>query len=537
MFKQNFLLPFHLAAITALLAGCTNIQAASLWGVPITATPQLSPTTLLEQPAPSETPTQTALLRATATKIVTITPMVSLPLEMTLSTIQTTPLATLPPINTGGPMDSYFTQSGDTLEVMERKFDVPYTLFQSPVVLPTPNALLSPGTLILIPRRDEIVERTPGEMLIPDSDFIYGPSSIDFNAADYINSKNGALKTYREYIISGGWLTGPMAIQRIADENSLSPRLLLAVTEYESHWVLGEPQNYSEEDYPLGYKDFLYRKLFRQLMWASGELSKGYYGWRSGALKELVFTDGSKIRLNPMLNAGTAAIQYYFSLNHTKAEWEQAVSADGFFALYTQMFGDPQIRASKYEPTIPAGLTQPTLTLPYEKNKLWAFTSGPHSAWEKEGALAALDFAPGMNETGCIQTDAWVLSPASGVVVRVDKGVVVLDLDGDGIEQTGWDLLFLHIATEGKVKIGDVLKQDDKIGHPSCEGGVSTGTHLHFARKFNGEWILADGPVPFDLDGWIAHNGPTPYKGSLTRGDKVITSCSCSDHTTTIIRE
>jgi len=52
---------------------------------------------------------------------------------------------------------------------------------------------------------------------------------------------------------------------------------------------------------------------------------------------------------------------------------------------------------------------------------------------------------------------------------------------------------------------------------PSCEGGVSTGTHLHFARKYNGEWILADGPLPFNLDGWIAKESIVEYQGTLTR--------------------
>ena len=537
MVLRKISLFLNIIVIISLLAGCSNAQASSLWGVPITPTPGKITADATIQPSSTIEPTQTALPTLTATPAKTITPFSSLPFQPDDGNPPTTPQATLPPINKSGPMDSYLTQSGDTLRILERRFDIPIDLFQSPVVLPEPETLMAPGILILIPRRQFTTERTPGERLMPDSEFINGPSTIDFNTDDYVGLKHGALAQYREYIISGGWLTGPMAIQRIADENSLSPRMLLAIVEYESNWVLSKPDQYATDDYPLGNQDYIYRKLFRQLMWASGELSKGYYQWRSGNLKELTFQDGSSLRLDPTLNAGTAALQYFFSLRHTREEWEMAVSRDGFYALYTQMFGDPFLRAAKFEPTIPAGLTQPELSLPYEKNKIWAFTSGPHSAWEKEGALAALDFAPGMNEAGCAPTDAWVLAPADGIVVRIDKGVVILDLDGDGLEQTGWNLLFMHISSEDKAQVGDVLKKDDKIGHPSCEGGISTGTHLHFARKYNGEWMLADGPVPFNLDGWVAHNGAYPYKGTLTKGDKVITSCTCSDHTTNIIRE
>ena len=66
------------------------------------------------------------------------------------------------------------------------------------------------------------------------------------------------------------------------------------------------------------------------------------------------------------------------------------------------------------------------------------------------------------------------------------------------------------------------MDRGDKLGHPSCEGGVATGTHLHFVRKYNGEWVAADGPLSFVMDGWTVHVGARPYEGTMTRGDKVI---------------
>jgi murein DD-endopeptidase MepM/ murein hydrolase activator NlpD len=118
---------------------------------------------------------------------------------------------------------------------------------------------------------------------------------------------------------------------------------------------------------------------------------------------------------------------------------------------------------------------------------------------------------------------------ADGVVVRSQTGVVVLDLDGDGNERTGWDILYLHIATAGRASVGRTLKRGDPVGYPSCEGGTATGTHVHVARKYNGEWIPADGALAFDLEGWIAHSGNAPYQGTLTRGNQTVTACDCSD--------
>ncbi|MEW5830200.1 MAG: hypothetical protein AB1846_15000, partial [Chloroflexota bacterium] len=105
-----------------------------------------------------------------------------------------------------------------------------------------------------------------------------------------------------------------------------------------------------------------------------------------------------------------------------------------------------------------------------------------------------------------------------------------------GYEQTGWNILYLHIHSEGRVPAGTWVNLNDPIGFPSCEGGVSTGTHVHMARKYNGEWVLADGPIPFNLNGWIAHNGSAPYLGSLTRDGLTITASKVGDSVSHVFR-
>ena len=80
----------------------------------------------------------------------------------------------------------------------------------------------------------------------------------------------------------------------------------------------------------------------------------------------------------------------------------------------------------------------------------------------------------------------------------------------------------MHISTRGRVELGADLKAGDHIGHPSCEGGISTGTHLHIARRYNGEWIPADQDIPFVLDGWASQGLGSAYQGLLVRGDQVL---------------
>jgi hypothetical protein len=122
------------------------------------------------------------------------------------------------------------------------------------------------------------------------------------------------------------------------------------------------------------------------------------------------------------------------------------------------------------------------------------------------------------------------------LIVRSSGNVVVIDLDGDGYEETGWDILYLHIATKEQISQGSHVEVGDRIGHPSCQGGIATGTHVHMARKFNGEWMLAAGPVPFVLSGWVCHGGGAPYEGSLVRDDLTVVAHPWASQETLIWR-
>jgi LasA protease len=124
----------------------------------------------------------------------------------------------------------------------------------------------------------------------------------------------------------------------------------------------------------------------------------------------------------------------------------------------------------------------------------------------------------------------WTTAVADGMISRDGEGFVVLDLDGDGDERTGWAVFYLHIAGQDRVPVGTMVKAGERIGHPSCEGGRSTGTHIHIARKYNGEWVSADSTIPFVLSGWRPVRGEKPYQGWLVKGDLEIIANSNPDN-------
>jgi hypothetical protein len=113
---------------------------------------------------------------------------------------------------------------------------------------------------------------------------------------------------------------------------------------------------------------------------------------------------------------------------------------------------------------------------------------------------------------------------------------VVIDLDGDGFEGTGWAIVYLHLPDQDRVPTGTYVATDDRLGHPSCERGKSTGTHVHIARKYNGEWIPADGPQPFILSGWEVEAGTRSYAGFLKKGEQTVTANPGGPQSSIIIR-
>lgn len=315
-------------------------------------------------------------------------------------------------------------------------------------------------------------------------------------------------------------------------ENSINPKILLSLLEYTSGWVTNKHPSKETLDYPMKFPDPYSRGLYRQLMLAINYLEKGYYNWREAKILCLYFNDGETIRLAPDLNAGTVAVLYYFSkISNTSALWEQNVK--DFYTQYSGFFGDPA--AEPLEPLYPKELYPPSLILPFPIGQSWCFSNGPHGAWDAKGPEAAVDLAPPQDEYSDALSRMLVAS-ASGCVVRSEKNTVVIDLDCDGLEQTGWNIFFYHLSEEGRARAKSKVRQGQKIGYASSAGGVSSGIHVHVALKYNGEWILAGGPIPFSLSRWVLAAGDAAGEWLFLRSGRAVVSSNDCDFPNMIYR-
>ena len=459
------------------------------------------------------------------------------PIPSTPTTIPTptlplpTPEATRPAYQPGEIVD-YTAQTGDTLVALAARFNTTVGEIRAAnTFIPDSATTMPPGMPMKIPIYYRPLWGTSYQ-IIPDSLYVNGPAQIGFDTSAFVDAQPGWLKNYVAYAGDQNRRGGEV-IDFVATNYAVSPRLLLAVVEYQTGALSNPVMPEEGTRYPLGMRDYHREGLYRQLAWAADTLNKGYYLYRQGKLVDFEHMDGRLERPDPWQNAATVAMQYYFSRTHTGDAYTRAISSVGIAQTYANLFGDPW--DSAIQAHIPGSLYQPEFRLPFLPGFNWAFTGGPHSAWgEEDMPLAALDFAPPSVAGGCTKTTEWSTAVADGVISRTAFGTAVLDLDGDGDERTGWSVFYLHLETTSIPPAGTQLRAGDRIGHPSCDGGKSTGTHVHIARKYNGEWILAEGTLAFNMEGWVAQNSGGPYQGTLYRNGKTVIACTCSDSNTFI---
>jgi LysM repeat protein len=456
---------------------------------PTTPVPTPTATATPARPSPTATPSRTPTPQATATptRPLARTPGPTVAAGMALE------FATVKPNQYLGYIAANYGVSLDELVV--------YSGIENPDSVPI-------GQGLIIPHHTE--RHTPDQALLPDSELVYGPAYVNFDLAGFIAEQGGYLAGIDLPASDGGRWTGADVIERVALRYSVGPRVLLALMEARSGWVTDPEPKGVGRDYPAGHT-LGAPGLFPQLEWAANELNHGFYGWMDRGETAIRFEDGVVARGAPGLNPATVAVQRTLAADTPWRNIDQETAA--FAEAYRRLFGDPfELDAG---PVLPAGLEQPALQLPWAAGEWWHLTGGPHGGWISGSGWAALDFVPEDAAIGgCWPADSWARAAADGVVARNDGGEILLDLDGDGDVRTGWVLQYLHLTD--RVAAGETLAAGDPVGRPSCEGGAAETTHLHFARRYNGLWVAAGGPVPMVLDGWTAYGG-FEYEGGMTK--------------------
>jgi len=429
-----------------------------------------------------------------------------------------------------GGLGNHVVAAGETLGQLAQRYSTTVAELMALNGLDNPD-LVQVGQTLQVPGASIQQVISPDFKIIPDSELVYGPAAREFDVRAFAVALNGALLSYQEQV-EGQAMDGPAIVQLVADRHSVSPRLLLAVLEHRAGWVTQATP--AAKSSILGNSATGANSLYIQLSWAANLLNLGFYGRNEGGLKSFNLGNSTQITFSPLINDGTAGVQHFLAAGDgaTLEAWQRDAGPDGFYATFTRLFGNPF--AYTVDPLTPVDLASPALELPWARGETWYFTGGPHGGWNSGSAWAALDFVPPSEQTGCVQSDAWVTAMTDGVVSRSGHGAVVVDLDGDGFAGTGWAITYMHLETRDRAPLGTRVQTGDRLGHPSCEGGFSNGTHVHVTRTYNGRWISADGQLPFVMSGWVSSGVGTEYDGYLTRGNAVRGACVCREEVNAI---
>ena len=108
------------------------------------------------------------------------------------------------------------------------------------------------GVQLEIP--NELESMSAGGDLLPDAELVYSPTAADFDVFAFVQSAGGYLSRYSEALDDGAVLDGAAIVQRVADENSVNPRLLLGLLEHRSGWVFGSPSSADAIKHPIGFR-------------------------------------------------------------------------------------------------------------------------------------------------------------------------------------------------------------------------------------------------------------------------------------------
>ncbi len=432
--------------------------------------------------------------------------------EVVLTPTRTPTAPPAPPTATAVP-DFYYVARGDTLLGIAARFGCdPEDLFS---LNPGMNENLKEGDFLYVP--SSITVNLPAAYFAHDSEVVYSPSYLNWNTAAYIAQQGGYLAQYKE-----ADTTAAEIIDSAAARYRIGPRVLLAALEMTSGWVTNPaPAN---TVYPFGLEDPNRTKLSVQARWAAQMMMGAYYGQLEGRQDWVLLENRVRARLAPNTNPGSAAVIRFLAMVVKPADnFPTYLQSHQWQDTYKRLFGDVNGGS-----ILPPNGEQPYLALPWGNEEPWYLTGGPHGGWGDEvSGWAALDFAAPIPR-GCYPSEYPVTAVSDGVVMMSDQGEVWVDMDGDGDMRTGWVIFYAHQTN--RIPAGTYIKTGDIIGYPSCEGGISSGSHLHIARLYNGQWMPASGPVKFQLGEWLAAAVVgDAYDGTLTNqvSGQIISACDC----------
>jgi LasA protease len=322
---------------------------------------------------------------------------------------------------------------------------------------------------------------------LDDADFLYGPRLLDFNLNAFLEQNAPHLVPYSTLI--NHW----------CGLYSISPKVLLTVMEMRSSAV-SNPAGLANPFAGLaGDGDF-----DAQLRYTLASLFEDYYAYRR-AVPQRVPGDG--------MNAATYALLTFFRGAATVPAFAApAIDAPATFATtFGRLFPSTLLRAGADAPDTSIAAIPPStlLQLPWKNGVSWYFGGVHTTTGNNDGSpMSSLDHSKGGQGWGADTSTDYVVAAHPGTVTVYSSCNVTVT------SPSGWSTNYYHLSTL-QVSSGQQVSANQTIGvyannqaQALCDGGSSTGPHVHFSLLNNGEYSPLDG---VSISGYVVHSGRFSY--------------------------
>ena len=362
----------------------------------------------------------------------------------------------------------------------------------------------------------EIPSDTPGTTpisahVLSDGQFVYGPNVGDFNLKDYLDNNAPHLSKY------GDDLYGR------SEYFSINPKIYLTLLELHSRF-LTTPNNDGIEN-PFGIEG---NNFIAQIDTISKVMVDAYYlhlySYSSlpdseRNLPSIQTNAGDNVQVAPETNAGTYAVIAALAKIEKVSDIPSKLDTgqpDGFYQTYRKLFPDDPLSEENhiYNSGELSLLSAPVnfLQLPYPRGESWYF-NGVHN-WNGGSYGDAFTDASSIDffyDWGVKWDDdtsnMWVVAAAPGTPKKISNCYFKI------IHSEGWETVYYHLENIQNFS-GSILQNArigviaNTFGEAICNGGYSSGPHVHLALKKDGAFVALDGNL---LSGWVIHSGRWQY--------------------------